>query len=311
MVLAGRPAVVKVRSTRLVSFTQRAIAAIAYEVEPVDEPARLIIQSELVANEHCRRTRDDPRVAAALEQPARSRGALVRRRPAPARAPDPAQRTAHGGRHGPRRSTVPSDVGTDRGARTGRRLTVACVLKPGERLRVVKFLAYGWSAGGRCPPCATRSTPRSPGPVHRLGRPVAEQREYLDGSGRRRRPARRRPRVSRRSGSRCSSAAGRRRAERRAIPAKGLSGPGYDGHVFWDTEMFVLPVLTYTAPRRSATSCAGGTDLGLARERAAQLGLAARRSRGARSAARSARVLAGRHRGVPHRSCDRRRVLRY
>ena len=29
---------VKVRSTRLVSFTQRAVAAIAYEVEPVDEP---------------------------------------------------------------------------------------------------------------------------------------------------------------------------------------------------------------------------------------------------------------------------------
>ena len=38
------------------------------------------------------------------------------------------------------------------------------------------------------------------------------------------------------------------RAERRAIPAKGLTGPGYDGHVFWDTETFVLPVLTYTHP---------------------------------------------------------------
>ena len=36
------------------------------------------------------------------------------------------------------------------------------------------------------------------------------------------------------------------RGERRPIPAKGLTGPGYDGHAFWDTETFVLPVLTYT-----------------------------------------------------------------
>ena len=38
------------------------------------------------------------------------------------------------------------------------------------------------------------------------------------------------------------------RNERRPIPAKGLTGPGYDGHVFWDTETFVLPVLIYTQP---------------------------------------------------------------
>src|SRR5439155_26327055 len=37
-------------------------------------------------------------------------------------------------------------------------------------------------------------------------------------------------------------------AEQRAIPAKGLTGPGYDRHTFWDMETFVLPVLTYTAP---------------------------------------------------------------
>jgi alpha,alpha-trehalose phosphorylase len=36
------------------------------------------------------------------------------------------------------------------------------------------------------------------------------------------------------------------RAERRAIGAKGLTGPGYDGHAFWDTEGFVLPLLMLT-----------------------------------------------------------------
>lgn len=30
--------------------------------------------------------------------------------------------------------------------------------------------------------------------------------------------------------------------------AKGLSGEGYEGHYFWDTEMYVLPFFIYTAP---------------------------------------------------------------
>ncbi len=38
------------------------------------------------------------------------------------------------------------------------------------------------------------------------------------------------------------------RAERRAIPAKGLTGRGYDGHTFWDQEQYLLRALSYTAP---------------------------------------------------------------
>jgi alpha,alpha-trehalose phosphorylase len=34
-----------------VSFTHRPVAAICYEVEPVDGPARITLQSELTANE--------------------------------------------------------------------------------------------------------------------------------------------------------------------------------------------------------------------------------------------------------------------
>ena len=32
------------------------------------------------------------------------------------------------------------------------------------------------------------------------------------------------------------------------IAAKGLTGEGYEGHVFWDSETFVLPVFAFTAP---------------------------------------------------------------
>lgn len=35
---------------------------------------------------------------------------------------------------------------------------------------------------------------------------------------------------------------------RTSLGAKGLSGEGYEGHYFWDTEMYVLPVFVYTAP---------------------------------------------------------------
>ncbi len=39
------------------------------------------------------------------------------------------------------------------------------------------------------------------------------------------------------------------RAEGTGIPAKGLTGQAYEGHYFWDTEIYVLPFLTYTDPR--------------------------------------------------------------
>lgn len=35
---------------------------------------------------------------------------------------------------------------------------------------------------------------------------------------------------------------------RTGMGAKGLSGEGYEGHYFWDTEMYVMPMLIYTEP---------------------------------------------------------------
>lgn len=36
------------------------------------------------------------------------------------------------------------------------------------------------------------------------------------------------------------------RAETTGVPAKGLTGAGYGGHYFWDTEIYVMPFLSYT-----------------------------------------------------------------
>lgn len=38
-----------------------------------------------------------------------------------------------------------------------------------------------------------------------------------------------------------------------SIPAKGLTGQAYDGHYFWDTDIFVMPFLDYTHPERART----------------------------------------------------------
>jgi alpha,alpha-trehalose phosphorylase len=64
------------------------------------------------------------------------------------------------------------------------------------------------------------------------------------------------------------------RAEGRAIPAKGLTGDGYDGHTFWDTETFTLPVLTYIAPNAARDAlCWRRSTLDDARTRARELHL--------------------------------------
>ena len=39
---------------------------------------------------------------------------------------------------------------------------------------------------------------------------------------------------------------------RRNIAAKGLTGEGYEGHTFWDTEAYILPVFLYTEPEIAA-----------------------------------------------------------
>ena len=164
---------VRIRSTRLVSFVQRAIAAIRYEVEPVDA-SRAHRRAVGAGRQRARPgAADDPRAAAALRAP------LVRRVP---RAPRPRGRARSTGRAaaacGWRRrwttwSTGPDGHG-DRRPRASRdlaRVTVSTELGPGETLRVVKLLAYGWSSQRSMPAAARPGRRRARGgQADRLGR---------------------------------------------------------------------------------------------------------------------------------------------
>ena len=63
------------------------------------------------------------------------------------------------------------------------------------------------------------------------------------------------------------------RAEGTGIPAKGVTGHGYEGHYFWDVEIFVMPFLSYTAPRIAKNLLRfRHSMLNAARDRAHELG---------------------------------------
>ncbi|MEU3982106.1 glycosyl hydrolase family 65 protein [Streptomyces sp. NPDC026672] len=269
---------VRVRSTRLVSLGQRAIAAVAYEVEALDDRTRVVIQSELVANEQLPEPNGDPRTAVALHSPleAEEDFAAGRRLRLVHRTRRSGLRVAVAADHvveGPGRTTTHSESNTDVA-----RLTVTSVLEPGQRLRVEKLVAHGWSGTRSLPAMSDQVDAALAAAAHDGWQGLLdEQRAYLDDFW-----ARADVEVD---GDEEIQQAVRfalfhvlqagARAEQRAIPAKGLTGSGYDGHAFWDTEMFVLPVLTYTSPQAVAEALRWRHNtLPAARERAAQLGLA-------------------------------------
>ncbi|MBI3966251.1 MAG: glycoside hydrolase family 65 protein [Chloroflexi bacterium] len=273
---AGRT--VRIRSTRLVSFVQRAVAAICYEVEAVDAPARIVLQSTLVANEPVPEQSDDPRAAAVLRAPLIGEyhthyGLQVA---LGHRTRVSGLRLGAGLDHmveGPAGTVSAAECEMDLA-----RVTVSTELAPGQTLKVVKLLAYGWS-GIRSTPALRDQVDAALSAAMRTGWDglLAEQRRYLDG-------------VWDRAdveveGDPALQQAVRfaifqvvqvaARAEQRAIPAKGLTGRGYDGHTFWDLEAYVLPVLTYTLPEAARDVLRWRhSTLELARARARELRLA-------------------------------------
>jgi alpha,alpha-trehalose phosphorylase len=272
---AGRS--IQMSSVRLVSFTQRSVAAICYEVEPLDEPARIVVQSELVANESLLASSNDPRAGKVLEtelecvehQAKNTVGLLVHYTKASALHIGAAMDHQI---QGPKEMTIESESYPDVA-----RVTVAARLKPGERLRIIKFFTYGWSSQRSRPALhdqviAALSAARLTGWEGLL----AEQRAYLDDFWKHANvEIEGDPEIQQavRFALYHTLQAGAR-AERRPIPAKGLTGSGYDGHVFWDMDTFVLPVLTLTVPHAAADALRWRhSTLDKAKERAAQLGL--------------------------------------
>ena len=225
----------------------------------------------------CRSTERDPRAAAALASPLQSEFFAAR---------DTRVILEHSTRasgltmaaamdhviDGPPDTTATSESFEDLG-----RLLVTADLVPEKPLRIVKFITYGWSRKRSAPAIVDQVAAALAEARHRgWDGLLADQRAYLDdfwdradveieGDAE--------LQLAVRFGLFHTLQAGAR-AERRAIAAKGLTGPGYDGHAFWDTETFVLPVLTYTTPHAARDALRWRhLTLELARERATSLGL--------------------------------------
>jgi len=270
---------VRISSTRLVSLTQRAIGAISYEVEPLDGPARISVQSELLANEQLPERGGDPRVSAVLDNPLLceyhsgdgTRVVVVHTTGASGLRVGAAMDHLIDG-SSDIKVQVESQAYTDGGV-----VTATALLQPGQKLRMVKYVAYGWS-GSRTLPAVRDQVWAALSAAKQSGWDglVADQREYLDDFWDR-------ADVEVDGDAEVQQAvrfalfhvlqAGAR-AENRAIPAKGLTGPGYDGHAFWDTETYVLPLLSVTTPAAAANALRWRhSTLPMAIERASQLGL--------------------------------------
>jgi alpha,alpha-trehalose phosphorylase len=242
---------VRIRSTRLVSFVQRSVAAIRFEVEAMDRPVRIVVQSTLVANEPVPEQTDDPRAAAALRAPLV--GEFHAHHDLEATL---GHRTRVSGLgvaaaidhvfDGPAGTVTEAESEPDLA-----RVTFSTELAPGQTLVVVKLLAYGWSST-RSMPALRDQADAALAAAKRTGWEglLAGQRVYLDDVWSRAdveiegNPDLQQ--AVRFSLFQVVQAAAR--AEQRAIPAKGLSGRGYDGHAFWDMDTYLLPVLTYSAP---------------------------------------------------------------
>jgi alpha,alpha-trehalose phosphorylase len=267
---------IRLTTERLVSFTQRAVAAIRYVVEPLDGQLQLVAQSDLLANEPVEPPGKDPRVAALLTQPLVAdfatgddlRALLV-------------HHTRESGLH--MAAAMDHQLKTPDGLHTTlaveddlARVTVAVNVPRGGRLTITKFLAYGWSSTRSVPALRAQVDAALTGALQTgWDGLLADQRAYLnafwetadveiEGDPELQQAVRFALFPVLRAGA---------RGVTRAIPAKGLTGPGYDGHSFWDTESFVRPGRTYTQPEaaRDALRWRHAT-IGPAKERARQLG---------------------------------------
>lgn len=268
---------VSIRTRRLVSLHHREIAAIEYEVES-DSEVRVQIRSTLTVPSAERATSDDPRAG--------SQAADIALLPVEAvSVADQAvliHRTRVSGltvAAGMAHRTDDSGVCDTRIDKLGSSATwsASFLVKPQRPIRFVKSLAYHWTAEIRpdelLGSCRTSLDIAESLGFDQLARLQQNDLAVMWGSGDMEvdgdveiQHALRYALFQIHTNSACADGHG--------IPAKGLTGKGYNGHTFWDTEIFLLPLLMHCAPEHAAAALRWRSSaLPQARDRARELGL--------------------------------------
>ena len=253
--------VVHVKSMRLVSFEHRHVAAICYEVTVVNSKAPVLISSQL-ANANSQQTNDgDPR---------RARG--FAEAPLAARTQQQSDRRVVLSFQA-KRSGMTLACGMDHVVETECKFTSQTETKeeygkvvftvdaePGKAIRIFKYLSYHSSRSapaGELVDRANRTLDRTVS--HGFPALLEGQSRFLEDFWHRS------DIVVKSDPEQTGEPAGvlqqairwnlfqilqaTARAEGVGVPAKGLTGQTYDGHYFWDAEIYVLPFLIYTEPR--------------------------------------------------------------
>lgn len=259
---------VRVESRRMVSFDARHMATIEMRITVLDADADLTVSSLIINRQDLGRIHtEQPGDAAGAADPRKSERLTER-------ILDPGPALHDGGRsvlsYRVRNSGMGLGVGVDHafdgggggGDDAGWRTRVETspdrvrhmfqgVALRGRTVRLVKTIAYHSSATAGLTEMLDRC-------VHTLESVAAEppeerwdaQRRFLDGFW-----ERSDVRVEAEPGVQQAIrwnlfqlAQAAARADGRGIAAKGLTGSGYSGHYFWDSEVYALPFLSYTTP---------------------------------------------------------------
>ncbi|MEM1334995.1 MAG: glycosyl hydrolase family 65 protein, partial [Actinomycetota bacterium] len=261
---------VRVRSTRLISMSDRHLAAMTLEVTMLDDSAPVTVSSQILNRQdggdeyHVRDAAlgegRDPRKADEGDFDPRKSSRFQGRVLQPSLRREEHDHLILGYTCTNSRMTMAvgihheveceAEVGFDNSLDGDQaKAVIHAKLEPGEPLRITKYAAYHTSTGVPCPELADRVT-------RTLDRARAEGIEHIAASSHRALD-----RFWESSDIEIDGDASAQQAIRwnlfqlaqatlatqeQGIAAKGVSGGGYDGHYFWDTEIYVLPFLAYT-----------------------------------------------------------------
>jgi len=254
---------VVIRTTRMVSMVEKHLAVMTYEIELPEEPAPVVVSSQVL-------NRQDGEDEYHIAPPDGHRDFDPRRGEGmDHRVLEPRLKRGEGGfqtlGYKCANSGMTVAVAVDHQLTTDDDVTVRtdvdddaasivyhAHVTPGRVLRLTKMAAYHTSGAvpvrelaDRCTRTLMRAHDRGVEDLHRTQRDWYDHfwhRADVEVEG----PAETQQAIRFNLFQLAQASA---RAETAGIAAKGVTGSGYSGHYFWDTETYVLPFLIYTRPQ--------------------------------------------------------------
>ncbi len=257
--LSGK--LVRIQSRRLISFQQRHLAAISYEVTILNDSATVLISSEMLYQRPDeQRSAQDPRQAKFTGKLRPRAGRAKDRRIVLVHSTDRSEMLLACAIDHELESDCPHDYKCDHTDNSGQ-VVFTIKAEPGHAIHLTKYMAYHTSKTANADEIGRQAEwtlDRVAG--QGFAKLLAEQEQYIDQSWRRSdvQVSHIKERRARLSTVEMQQAIrlnlfhilqASARAENNGVAAKGLTGHAYEGHYFWDTEIYLLPFLIYTSPQ--------------------------------------------------------------